>query len=300
MVNAIQRNIDTLLTTLGWSMIEETGKEQSIKPLKELQYIDPPEPRIDLRTEVPCFQRPTLSPPDTSSKPFQKALIQLLDDVELSRTKTHHMDSTRLHLNTSELQAIQEKRIANIHDTALKAQSVDNWAFLQQVASTLFGAASILTGVALISTGKQGVGSMMVGAGVSSVVSILLSEMAVDNRITGAIALSSAAMSLLCGGLNFDILATHLPRLMLTIISGVINIMNGVALFGKQYTESELTWLKSEKHNFDMMLTRSHREAEEIQDDAKRASRQLAFTKEAAHLLNDQQREITTITSTVV
>lgn len=281
-------------------MIEETDNEKSVTPVREPNYIDQLEPKEEVEKEVALFQQPTLPPPDAPSKSFQTALIQLVDGIEMSRLKAYNLASTRLDLNATELQAIQEKRIANMHDTALKAQSIDNWTFLQQVAATLFGAASIVTGMALISTGNVWVGGMMVGAGVSSVTSLVLTEMGVDGRITGAIALSSAAMSLLCGGLNFDVLATHLPQLVVTIMSGAFNIANGVALFGKQYTESELTELKAEKQDFDMALTRAHRESEEIQDDVKQSSKQLAFTKEAVNLLNDQQREITTILSTVV
>ncbi|MCK4935140.1 MAG: hypothetical protein KAR79_06090 [Simkaniaceae bacterium] len=284
---------NTHLTIRGTSFIEGADFAQENSRRNNHLSDETSSANIRQAREASPFQRPQLP------KSFQSALIHLVDGIEQTKSRSYELGKTRLELNAKDQQEIQEKRIANLQATALKAQSIGNWSFLQQIASTLFGAASVVTGMALISTGNAWVGGMMLGAGVTSTSSLILSEMGVDSRITGALALSSAAMSLLCGGLNFDQLANHLPALVTSIMSGAFNIANGVALFGKQYTESELTLLKAEKQDFSMLLAKAHKDSEEIQEDVKRASKQLTFAKEAANLLNDENREIIKILSTV-
>ena len=157
------------------------------------------------------------------------------------------------------------------------------WKMLGNLAICLSAAASIVLG--LMAGGVPGV--LMVIAGVTSVVSLTLSNLGVNPLITGALALVSAGAGIAGIALNFTLAAGQLATTVASILNTALAITQAALSATKGWTEANLSWLRAKIEELSFSITRGHIKIGHINEESSEAvETSVDRAKKAADLLS--------------
>ena len=245
-----------------------------------------------LDRSVALHSPPILTPPSRPlSTNYRDKLVALLDTSEKRVTRDIEYDTKKLSEISEDLEAEYQKFLAKIREIAAEEKSAESWSYLSRMASCLLSAGAMIAGGLMISSGAVLPGALMVTSGITGLAGLGLSHLGVDKRLTGAISLASAGISLLGGGLGYHLIANQSAKLILTIANAAFGVASGITTYEAGMADANKAFMQQQKiiHEQEIEIYKlSHLETS---DDAKRTSTPLIeLTSSVRKILKEQDQ----------
>ncbi len=179
--------------------------------------------------------------------PLPVEIINLVEQNYALFEKELDLSVERMQNHSAMLVNIQQKHIDALQKTAEITKQVDTWSFIKNIATALLAAASIVVGTALLTTGTGGAmvaGGVLALSGALSVGALVSGELGARPCVTAALSLSSAALSLIAGGIGFKNFASKIPEMIMTIAQTATGITKSVTTMGQGIAKSKSLELK--------------------------------------------------------
>lgn len=187
--------------------------------------------------------------PSQPTLPLPLILIQAIEDTEKAANALMKCAMLRLEIFNDKIASERALQGEKIQETSAKMSTSDTWSTLQDVAMMLTAAASMVVGGILMSSAlppTMYVGGALVGSGVATMAGMVMKRMGYSPYITGALGLTSAALSIAGGFYGAAQLSAHLPQMIMTIVNTGMGILTGVTSMGKGLSDADLKWLDAE------------------------------------------------------
>ncbi|GAB4190257.1 MAG: hypothetical protein Tsb0015_11340 [Simkaniaceae bacterium] len=230
---------------------------------------------------------------------FKQNLVRLVDGIETIKSEEiSHFDDLITKVSDRMIESKQAE-IEKMKENERKSQEIQSWSFLQNLATALLSAATIVIGGTLLATGVGATlvaGGFMVGSGVFSLIGLGLANAKVHPYITGTLALCSAAMGLAAGGISFFSYAHQLPNMLTAIMQGVTNIALGSTTIGRESSEYQKALLDKELSKVQKELALEQSQFDILTENLKKTS-ELLENQETANILRNYQTSIKQIIS---
>lgn len=230
---------------------------------------------------------------------FKQNLVRLVDGIETIKSEEiSHFDDLITKVSDRMIESKQAE-IEKMKENERKSQEIQSWSFLQNLATALLSAATIVIGGTLLATGVGATlvaGGFIVGSGVFSLIGLGLANAKVHPYITGTLALCSAAMGLAAGGISFFSYAHQLPNMLTAIMQGVTNIALGSTTIGRESSEYQKALLDKELSKVQKELALEQSQFDILTENLKKTS-ELLENQETANILRNYQTSIKQIIS---
>jgi hypothetical protein len=224
--------------------------------------------------------------PSKPKLPLESLFASMADSADALATEEMKRNIDRIMAQSSYNSRKQNEVLKAEREKANHTSHQSVWKMLGNLAICLSAAASIVLGI--LAGGVPGV--LMAVAGVTSIVSLTLSNLGISPTITGALALVAAGAGVVGTAMNFFLAAGQLATTIAGILNASLAITQAILSATKGWTEANLSWLKAKIEELSFGIGAGHIKMGHInQESADAVETSLDRAKRAAELMNKHQ-----------
>ncbi|MBP9840795.1 MAG: hypothetical protein KBC64_00025 [Simkaniaceae bacterium] len=252
-------------------------------PIDELR-IEAPSP-IALETH-PSPPPPPDYIPIKPKLPLESLFANMADSADALASEEMKRNIDRIMAQSSYNSKKQAEILKAEQETATHTSHQSIWKMLGNLAICLSAAASIVIGI--MTGGVPGI--LLAAAGVTSVVSLTLSNLGVSPMITGTLALVAAGAGVAGTALNFAVAAGQIATTVAGVLNAALAITQAALSLTKGWTEANLAWLRAKMEELSFGITGGQIKMGEInQESSDAVETALDRAKKAAELMSKHQ-----------
>lgn len=254
-----------------------------VDPLPALSMVEPVWGRSD---ETEQERDPLPFAPSRPKLPLGSLFASMADDADRFSREELKANLQRI-TDISHVHSMKQKEVLSAQGAISdREKEAGVWTLLGNLALVLSASASIVIGV--LSGGVAG--ALIAASGVTSVVSLTLSQLNLHPNWTGAMALVAAGAAAVGATLNVTVAAGQLNTVVGSIVAAATSLASGALSVKKGWTEAQLTWLRQKINDLSHCITHGQIEMSEIHKQSAEAMEQaVEQAKHAAALLEKQE-----------
>ena len=253
------------------------------QPVNEIR-IEPSAP-VQLETQRINEAAPEYIP-TRPNLPLESLFASIADSADALASEEMKRNIDRIMAQSSYNMKKQGEILKAEQETAKHTADQSVWKMLGNLAICLSAAASIVLGIL---TGGVG-GVLMAVAGVTSVVSLTLSNLNVKPEITGALALVAAGAGIVGSAMTFFLGAGQIAATVAGILNASLAITQAVLSATKGWTDANLSWLRAKIEELSFAMTGGQVKMAEInQESSDAVETSIDRAKKAADLMSKHQ-----------